>query len=184
MQIQKLSDVPEFAKATAKLMDLRKRRDDLERRYTEAIRPPVDNDEPMSRRDAAATALLEGEEPTTRIRENLSKLADERAIVQRAAEIQGRIVSDLKEKLSRDLAASKLRPAYGALVKQIAEILIELGRACEAERDFRNEVQAAGFDFPLPMMPLRESLVALTPAGNGSLVDRYPAEARKNGYIK
>lgn len=135
---------PEVAEKAEKMNELAAERDDVE----EAIRTVRERraDGPADRVDAAADALLAGEEGGTAtatgpsVEEELDQLHERLRVLDRAQEKAKDQLREAEKREAREIA-EEIEPEYRELVQKIADTLHHLATLVDRERQVRNRLE-------------------------------------------
>ena len=149
LTLPSLTDDPEFAAAKAKYTELQTALLTANSRY-DAILGELNAAGPstslkVSARTAAALKLIGRGSANTpgasasQLREELSKVGEDRRVLEEAVGMQKEFVGELRSKVSRRIIAD-LTPAYRELVRDIAKAVMALDSVLAVEHNFRDEL--------------------------------------------
>jgi hypothetical protein len=114
--------------------------------------------------------------------ETLEALSREREVVRRALALARKRVEDLTEELScRE--CRELAPRYRSIGGRICDALKELTAAADAERAFRDDLEARGYRFDMTVLPPMALPWATSNENRSGRIFAYLDAARKAGLI-
>ena len=140
-----------YVAESAKLEDLRRRLQSAEDELRDMNQKAADL---QSRAlDVAAEAVLAGKGVSSTDQPDRKAVQRQVDVLRRAVAMQEGIVRAARSHASAALC-ERLRPTYLRMVSDIAEALISLGNAIEAEVDFRRRLQAEEVQFAGVLLPM------------------------------
>ena len=182
-QITRLADSPEWQALQTQENDLKLRLNAIEREVSEAISKQGVSDA-GDRLSREVIAYLNGEQPgpSRNSQEIMDDLFHRRKIATKALELHRQKMREVETRLSREICKA-LRPEYQKLVRAVADAALELDRAMEAERSFRDELYVGGVQYAGSLVPVVFHGIGRMDEDN-SRINRFFKEARQGGYIQ
>jgi len=179
-----LADYPEWCAAHDRLYELRARLTEIDLLIAGGGRALATEDNAADER--AAVLLARGElvprRDTDAARREISRLFDERSVTHRAEELQQRVISTLRSRLSAEIC-ERLNGPHRALVRRLGLSLVALAKVGIEELDFRDRLRAGDVAFSSYLRAMPVTAIG-DPRDRTSRVAMWLAEAIENGLVE
>lgn len=140
---------PAYAAAWSKLVDLQEQLKELEAEYRQARSRPKEIVDGVTE---AARRLLSGG-GVAAADEKVRDYQGEIAVLERAIGMQREVVEGERQRVSTSICERNL-PQHRELVRSVAEALVGLGKAIDAEIEFRQRLEYGNVRFAADLVPV------------------------------